>query len=120
MEATHFLVHDRTPDTAGLVLLWQVALSGDLSCTCLHAERDGLQELVDKQLRWYPPDHEVILYEAARLPMDSPRIDRVLLRDLPAAHYEDNHTPALPPPVRTPAYPRPDRPAGEAPRTPPP
>src|SRR3546814_7147718 len=63
-------------------------LSGDLSCTRLHAERDGLQALVDKLLRWYPPDHEVILYEAARLPIESPRIDRVLLRDLTAAHYE--------------------------------
>ena len=30
MEATHFMVYDRVPDTAGLVLLWQVALSGDL------------------------------------------------------------------------------------------
>src|SRR3546814_20341458 len=88
MQPPHFLVRDRTPDTAGLVLLWQVALSGDLSCTRLHAERDGLQALVDKLLRWYPPDHEVILYEAARLPRESPRIDRVLLRDLPAPTYE--------------------------------
>src|SRR5690606_4712385 len=31
MEATHFMVYDRVPDTAGLVLLWQVALSGDLT-----------------------------------------------------------------------------------------
>lgn len=97
IEATHFLVHDRQPDTAGLVLLWQVALSGDLSCTRLHAERDGLQALVDKLLRWYPPDHEVILYEAARLPIESPRIDRVALRDLPAAHYEEYTTLVIPP-----------------------
>ena len=42
MEATHFLVYGAgQPDTAGLVLLWQVALSGDLSCTRLHAEREG-------------------------------------------------------------------------------
>ncbi len=107
MEATHFLVHDRTPDTAALVLLWQVALSGDLSCTRLHAEREGLQALVDKLLRWYPPDHEVILYEAARLPIESPRIDRVLLRDLPAAHYEEYTTLVIPPldkPRRDPAH----------------
>src|SRR3546814_469539 len=77
MEATHFLVHDRTPDTAGLVLLWQVALSGDLSCTRLHAGRDGLQALVDKLLRWYPPDTEVILYEEDGLPNESPRIGQM-------------------------------------------
>lgn len=97
MEATHFLVYDRKPDTAGLVLLWQVALSGDLSCTRLHAEREGVQALVDKLLRWYPPGHEVILYEAARLPIETPRIDRLPLRDLPAAHYEEYTTLVIPP-----------------------
>ncbi|MCK7502463.1 MAG: SAM-dependent methyltransferase [Comamonadaceae bacterium] len=66
MEATHFLVYDRQLDSAGLVLLWQVALAGDLTCTRFHAEREGLQALVDKLLRWYPPQHEVVLYEAAR------------------------------------------------------
>lgn len=97
MEATHFLVYDRQPDTAGLVLLWQVALSGDLSCTRLHAEREGVQALVDKLLRWYPPGHEVILYEAARLPIEAPRTDRLALRDLPAAHYVEYTTLVIPP-----------------------
>ena len=97
MEATHFLVYDRQPDFAGLVLLWQVALSGDLSCSRLHAEREGLQALVDKLLRWYPPAHEVILYEAARLPIETPRVDRLPLRDLATAHYEEYTTLVIPP-----------------------
>lgn len=97
MEATQFLVYDRQPDPAGLVLLWQVALSGDLSCSRLHAEREGLQALVDKLLRWYPPGHEVILYEAARLPIETPRIDHLALRDLPTAHYEEYTTLVIPP-----------------------
>lgn len=97
MEATHFLVHDRQPDTAGLVLLWQVALSGDLSCTRLHAEREGLQALVDRLLRWYPPDHEAVLYEAARLPIETFRAERVALRDLLTAHYEEYTTLVIPP-----------------------
>lgn len=97
MEATHFLFYDRQPDTAGLVLLWQVALSGDLTCTRLHAEREGLQALVDKLLRWYPPDHEVILYEAAQLPISEPRAERMPLRDLPAAAYEEYTTLVVPP-----------------------
>src|SRR5690606_19583720 len=92
MEATHFLHYDRVPDTSALVLLWQVALSGDLSCTRFHAEREGLQALVDRLLRWYPPEHEVILYEAARLPIETPRIERLPLRDLPDAHYEEYTT----------------------------
>ncbi|MEZ0471597.1 diguanylate cyclase [Luteimonas salinilitoris] len=97
METTHFLVHDRRPDTAGLVLLWQVALAGDLSCTRFHAEHEGLQALVDKLLRWYPPEHEVILYEAARLPIETPRAERLPLRDLPTAHYEEYTTLVIPP-----------------------
>lgn len=97
MEATHFLVYDRQPDTAGLVLLWQVALSGDLSCSRLHAERDGVQALVEKLLRWYPPDHEVILYEAARLPIETPRADRLALCGLSAARYEEYTTLVIPP-----------------------
>ncbi|MBB6599546.1 diguanylate cyclase [Luteimonas sp. MC1825] len=96
MEATHFMVYDRQPDSAGLVLLWQVALSGDLSCRRLHAERDGLQALVDKLLRWYPADHDVILYEAAQLPIASPRIERLALQDLPAARYEEYTTLVIP------------------------
>ena len=97
MEATHFLYYGRVPDTAGLVLLWQVALAGDLTCSRFHADREGLQALVDRLLRWYPPDHEVILYEAARLPIEAPRIERVALRDLPDAHYEEYTTLVIPP-----------------------
>lgn len=97
IEATHFLVHERQLDPAGLVLLWQVALSGDLTCSRLHAEAEGLQALVDKLQRWYPPDHEVLLYEAARLPIERFRADRLALRDLPAARYEEYTTLVLPP-----------------------
>ena len=97
MEATQFMVYERIPDTAGLVLLWQVALAGDLSCTRFHAETGGLQDLVDRLLRWYPPDHEVILYEAARLPIEAPRADHLHLRDLPRARYQEYTTLVIPP-----------------------
>lgn len=97
LEATQFLVQDRRPDTAGLLLLWQVALSGDLACTRSHAERDGLQALVDKLLEWYPPGHDVILYEAARLPIETFRADRMALRALADAHYREYTTLVVPP-----------------------
>lgn len=97
MEATHFMVYDRQLDSAGLVLLWQAALAGDLTCTRFQAEREGLQALVNKLLRWYPPEHEVILYEAARLPIEQARIDRLALRDLPDARYAEYTTLVIPP-----------------------
>ena len=53
--------------------------------------------LVDRLLRWYPPDHEVILYEAAQLPIESFRAQRLPLRDLADAHYEEYTTLVIPP-----------------------
>src|SRR5690606_40484875 len=92
MEATHFLHYGRVPDTAGLVLLWQVALSGDLSCSRFHPEREGLQALVDRLLRWYTADHEVILYEAARQPIQEPRRER-LAEPAPAGAMSAEYAP---------------------------
>ena len=97
METTQFLYYDRHLDPKGLVLLWQVALAGDLSCTRTHAERDGLQALTDKLRRWYPADHEVILYEAAQLPIETPRSERLHLSDLPNATYQEYTTLVVPP-----------------------
>ena len=79
------------------MLLWQVALAGDLSCSRFHAERSGLQALVDRLRLWYPDDHEVILYEAARLPIETPRAERLALRDLPLAQYQEYTTLVIPP-----------------------
>lgn len=97
LEATHFLYFDRQLDPHGLVLLWQVALSGDMSCSRLHAESEGLQALVAKLLRWYPPEHEVILYEAAQLPIENFRAETRCLRDLPSAQYKEFTTLVIPP-----------------------
>lgn len=97
LEATHFMVYDRQIDPRGLVLLWQVALAGDLSCTRFHAEREGLQALVDRLRRWYPPEHEVILYEAAQLPIETFRAKRLPLREVPDAEYREFTTLVIPP-----------------------
>src|SRR3546814_7403877 len=48
LESTHFLVYQHTIDTSAHLLLWQVALSGDLSCTRFHAEPEGLRALVKR------------------------------------------------------------------------
>ncbi len=97
LEATQFLVEDRSIDNRSLLLLWQVALTGDTDCTRFHALPAELEKLVERLLRDYPADHEVILYEAARLPIETPRAERVRLRDLAAAHYEEHTTLVVPP-----------------------
>lgn len=97
LEATHFLVYQHSIDTSAHLLLWQVALSGDLSCSRFHAEPEGLRELVKKLARWYPFSHEVILYEAAVMPIQHHRAERLALRDLPMASYKEFTTLVIPP-----------------------
>jgi diguanylate cyclase (GGDEF)-like protein len=96
LEATQFLIEDRQIDTRSLLLLWQVALTGDTACTRFHAEPRELEKLVERLLLDYPGDHEVILYEAARLPIEPFRADRMPLRDLASAHYEEHTTLVIP------------------------
>ena len=97
LEATHFLVYQHSIDTSAHLLLWQVALSGDLSCSRFHAEPEGLRELVKKLARWYPFSHEVILYEAAVMPIQRHRAERLALRDLPMASFKEFTTLVIPP-----------------------
>lgn len=97
IEATQFLMEDRQIDSRSLLLLWQVALTGDTACTRFHAEPKEIEKLVERLLLDYPADHEVILYEAARLSIEPFRADRVALRDLPQAHFEEYTTLVIPP-----------------------
>lgn len=99
-EATQFLVYRHRVNPAALLILWQVALTGDLDCASFETRPDRLRVLVDKLLRDYPSDTEVILYEAARLPVERFRADRMPLNDLPTARYRE-YTTLIVPPVRT-------------------
>jgi diguanylate cyclase len=96
IEATQFLLEDRQIDTRSLLLLWQVALTGDIACTRFHAEPAEIQKLVERLQLDYPADHEVILYEAARLSVEPFRAERLALRDLAAAHFEEYTTLVIP------------------------
>lgn len=98
-EATQFLAFERTIDPTALVLLWQVALAGNLDCIGFEARPDRLRILVDKLRHWYAADAEVILYEAAQLPIQDFRADRLALADLPGASYQEYTTLVIPPAV---------------------
>jgi hypothetical protein len=97
IEATQFLLEDRQIDTRSLLLLWQVALTGDAACTRFHADPGEIAKLVERLLLDYPADHEVTLYEAARLAIEPFRADRLALRDLASAHFEEYTTLVIPP-----------------------
>ncbi|WP_294042869.1 SAM-dependent methyltransferase [Thiolapillus sp.] len=97
MEATQFLVYERQIDPTAMLILWQIGLTGDLSCTRFDTTADKLQVLVDKLCRWYPVGHRVTIYEAPVLAIHQPRADRLSLKDLPLASLGQSSTLIIPP-----------------------
>ncbi len=96
-EATQFLVSERAVDPAAVLLLWQVALAGNLACTGFEPVPKRLALLVEKLGRWYPADTGVILYEAARLAIEAPRIEHRRLEQLPSSALNETTTLVIPP-----------------------
>jgi precorrin-6B methylase 1 len=96
-EASQLLLFERRLDPAGYVVLWQVGHVGDRSLARFSTGPAYRQVLVDLLARDYPLDHEVIVYRAATLPIQRPRIRRVALRDLPHIDLPAEETVVLPP-----------------------
>lgn len=99
-EATQFLIQSRTIDPACLLLLWQISQAGNVDCIGFEAHGGRLEILVDKLTRWYSRDTEAILYEAATLPIQEFRAERVALSTLPEATLNPATTLVIPPAVQ--------------------
>ncbi|HID44470.1 MAG TPA: hypothetical protein EYP34_01775 [Chromatiaceae bacterium] len=97
MEATQFLVYERQIDPTAMLILWQIGLTGDLSCTRFDTIPCKLRALVDKLCRWYAPEQEVIVYEAPVLAIHKHREDRLPLKALPQALLSQSSTLIIPP-----------------------
>lgn len=81
-EASDFLISDRIIDTSAALILWQVGVIGHTDFQPKDYIDKGQQLLVDRLIRDYPPDHETIIYEAATLPMQQPRIESATIKQL--------------------------------------
>ncbi|CAB9494910.1 Protein with tetrapyrrole methyltransferase and pyrophosphatase domains [Alteromonas macleodii] len=83
-EATQFLFRDYRIDPHMTQIIWQIGLAGEATLSVLDAShsQSGLAMLADILAEHYPEDHELIIYEAATLPLCEPKIERVLLREL--------------------------------------
>jgi uncharacterized protein YabN with tetrapyrrole methylase and pyrophosphatase domain len=82
-EATDFVLHPRPVDTGAALVLIQVGAIGERRYrTGREASRQGLRLLCEVLERHYPPEHEVVLYEASQLPVSEPRIARLPLSEL--------------------------------------
>ncbi|HTV87134.1 MAG TPA: SAM-dependent methyltransferase [Dyella sp.] len=96
-EASQLLFYERRIDPAGHLVLWQVGVVGDRTLARQGTAPAYRQLLVDLLSRHYRLDHEVIIYRAATLPIERPRIRRVALSDLPHVPLTPEETVVLPP-----------------------
>jgi len=96
-EASQFLFYQRTIDPSAYLILWQIALVGDLQYGFEVTSAACRQVLLDELYLNYSPDHSVILYEALTLPVGKPRIDVLKLEDLLNATLNDFTTLVVPP-----------------------
>ncbi|SUI60791.1 SAM-dependent methyltransferase [Shewanella morhuae] len=96
-EASQFMFFNHVPDPTTHLLLWQIAIAGEHTLTQFHTTTDRLQILVEQLSQWYPMDHQVVVYEAANLPIQAPRVDYLLLSELPKAHLSPISTLLIPP-----------------------
>jgi len=85
-EATDFLLYRREYDDSSHLVIWQPFVIGVLGLPIDHHPKKGLELLKEYLIEKYPLDHEVIIYEAAQYPLFKPRIECVLLKDLPIAN----------------------------------
>jgi len=96
-ETSQFMLYRRRIDPSAWLLLWQVGLAGDLGSRRFDTRPAYLQLLVELLCRDYPPNHTVILYQAATLPVQSPKIERLALAELPTMQLSMGDTLAVPP-----------------------
>ena len=96
-EATQFLVKNKKFDASAYLILWQVSITGDTTCTRYKTGADEKQQLVNKLLEVYPQQHKIILYECAVLPIDQIRIESITLEELSSCQISGKTTVVIPP-----------------------
>jgi precorrin-3B methylase len=74
LEATDFLIRQRTPDVGAHFLLWQVECVGDFGFNFAGYRRHNFHILIERLRMFYPAAHPVIIYQATQLPQGRPQI----------------------------------------------
>mgnify|MGYP000023534417 CR=1 FL=1 len=96
-EASQYMFYKRNIDPAAYLVLWQVGLAGDKTLEKFATGKAYRQVLVDLLLETYPEDHQVILYQAKVLPIDTMRAEHIALTDLVNAELFMHTTLVIPP-----------------------
>lgn len=96
-EASQFMFYQRRIDPSAYLILWQVGVAGDQSLAKFSTGAAYRQVLVDILARDYPLDHEVIIYQAATLPIQKARMERIGLGALVGVSVDIQVTLVIPP-----------------------
>lgn len=91
-EANQIVFYRRSLDPSAYLVLWQAGVVGDRTCRRFATGAAHRALLVERLLESYPPAHPVVLYEAATLPIQAPRIDTVPLGALASAEIRMHTT----------------------------
>lgn len=98
-ETSQFMFYRRRIDPSAYLVLWQVALAGDRSIRRFATGPEHRRLLVERLVEDYPPDHGITLYEAATLPISTPRMEGMPLSQLVDAELSLQTTLVIPPAV---------------------
>lgn len=97
-EATDFLIRRRQFDPTSVLILWQLAMVGNLGFLKEDAPSPGLTILAEVLGQHYGLKHEVVIYEAATYyPICQPLIKWLPLSQLPKAKVSEISTLYVPP-----------------------
>lgn len=96
-EASQLLFYRRRIEPSAYLVLWQVGLVGDRTYRRLATSPAHRRLLVERLCADYPAAHEVIVYEAATLPIAQPRVERMALAELVGARLHPHTTLVVPP-----------------------
>ncbi|QDP02886.1 hypothetical protein FNC98_03135 [Thalassotalea sp. PS06] len=95
-EASQFIRNHRPVDNSAYLILWQVGILGD-SDYQFTTSTPYKQLLVDVLSEYYPLDHQITLYEAQTLAIESTRITQIKLGEFPVTATSQITTMLLPP-----------------------
>ncbi|WAC64905.1 SAM-dependent methyltransferase [Pseudoxanthomonas sp. SL93] len=96
-EASQFMFYQRRIDPSAYLVLWQIGVAGDRTLARFSTGAAFRAVLLELLAPDYPLDHEVIVYEAATLPISEPRMDRMPLSALLSAELRLATTLVVPP-----------------------
>jgi siroheme synthase len=97
-EASQLMFYRRRLDLSAYLILWQIGLTGDRTLARYSTGPAYRRLLVDLLIdEGYSPEHEVVVYEAATLPISVPRMERLPLLGLIDADLRLQSTLVVPP-----------------------